>query len=69
MQTEDDNSKVISQAFQLTLVLYLFKLVLYFKSIIISNKIKSYSARNRGNFPQIQYGFYRHIVKEKTQGS
>ena len=54
MQAADDNSKVISQAFQLTLVLNIFKLVLYFNSIIIRNQIKYYLARNRGNFMQIQ---------------
>ena len=62
MQTADDNSKVILQAFQLTLVLYIFKLVLYFNSVIISNQIKYYLARNRGDFLQIQYGFYRHAL-------
>ena len=57
VQTADDNSKVISQEFQLTLVLYIFKLVLYFNSVIISNQIKYYLARNRDNFLQIEYGF------------
>ena len=57
MQAADDNSKVISQAFQLTLVLNNFKLALYFNSVIINNQIKYYLTRNRGNFMQIQYGF------------
>ena len=60
MQTADDNNKVISQALQLTLVLYILKLVLYFNSIIISNQINYYLARKRGNFMLIQYSFSRH---------
>ena len=39
-QTADDNSKVISRALQLTLLLYIFKLELYLYSIIIINQIK-----------------------------
>ena len=62
MQTADDNSKVISRAFQLTLVLYIFKLVVYFSSIIIS-QIKYYLVINRGNFLQIQCYFYRHALE------
>ena len=50
VQTADDNSEVISQALQLTLALYIFKLVLYFKSIIINNQIKYYLPINRGIF-------------------
>ena len=46
MQTADDNSIVISQELQLSLALYIFKLVLYFNSIIISNQIKYYLAIN-----------------------
>ena len=62
VQTADGNSKVISQAFRLTLVLYIFKFVLYFNSVIISNQINYYLGRNRGNFLQMQYGFYRHAL-------
>ena len=36
----------------ITLALYIFKLVLYFNSIIISNKLKYCLAINRGNFLQ-----------------
>ena len=54
MQTADDNRKVISQAFKLTLVLYVFKLVLYFNSIIISNQTRYYLPINRENFLQVQ---------------
>ena len=50
VETEDDNSKVILQTFRLTLALYILKLVLYFDSIIISNQIKNYLARNRRSF-------------------
>ena len=59
METAGNNSQVISQALPLSLVLYIFKLVL---SIIISNQIKYYLARNRGNFLQIKYGFFRHAL-------
>ena len=51
MQTADGNYKVTSQ---LTIVLYILKLVLYFNSIIISNQFKYCLAINRGNFLQIQ---------------
>ena len=37
MQTADSNSKVILQAFWLTLPIYIFKLLLYFNAVIISN--------------------------------
>ena len=50
VQTADDNNKDTSQILQLTLVLYIFKLVLYFNSIIISNQIKYYFAINGGDF-------------------
>ena len=60
MQTADDNSKAISQAFQLILVIYIFKLVLYFNSIIISNQIKYYLEGI--TVLQIQYGFYSHAL-------
>ena len=40
LQTADDNSKVISQAPQVTLVLYIFQLVMYFNSSTISNQSK-----------------------------
>ena len=63
MQTAGDKSKVISQALQLTLISCIFKPVLYFHSGIISNKIKYYFPINRGNFMQIQYGFYRHALQ------
>ena len=77
VQTAGDNSKVISQAFRLTLVLYIFKLVLHFNSSITRNQIKYHLARNRGNFLQIQSCFatvnYESLLlKEhlpKTQGS
>ena len=42
LQRSDGNSKVISQALQLTLVLYISKLVLYFNSNIIRHQIKYY---------------------------
>ena len=63
MQTADYNSKVTSQAFQLTLVLHIFKLALYFNLIIVSNQIKYYLVINRGNFLQIRYGFYKHTFQ------
>ena len=44
VETDDGNSKVISQTSRLTLALYILKLVLYFNSIIISNQIKYYLA-------------------------
>ena len=44
VQTADDNSKVISQAIQLTFVLYIYKLVLYFNSTINNNQIKYHLA-------------------------
>ena len=62
VQTADGKMKVISQAFQLTLALYISKSVLYFNSIIISNQSKYYLAINRENFLQIQYGFCRHAL-------
>ena len=49
MHTADDNSKIISQAIQLSLALYISKSVLYFNSIIISNQLKYYLARNRAS--------------------
>ena len=66
VQTTEDKSKVISQAFKLTLMSHIFKLVLYFNSIITSNQIKYYSARNRGNVLQIQYDFYRYALPLST---
>ena len=62
-----NNSKITSQALQLTLVLYIFKLVLYFNLIIVSDEIKYYLAINRGNFLQIQYGFHRHNFQIHSQ--
>ena len=51
VQTADNsNSTVTSQVLQLTLVLYIFKLVLYFISIIINNHIKCHLAINRWLF-------------------
>ena len=44
VETDDENSKVISQTSQLTLALHILKLVSYFNSIIISNQIKYYLA-------------------------
>ena len=52
------DSKVTSEARQVTLVLYIFKLVLYFNSSIISNQVKYYLAIKRRNVLQIQYGFH-----------
>ena len=43
---DNNNSTVTSQVLQLTLVLYIIKLVLYFDSIIINNKIKCHVAIN-----------------------
>ena len=63
VQTADDNNKVTSQALQLTLVLYIFKLVLSYYPITISNQIKYYLSTNRGNFLQIQYGFYSRTLQ------
>ena len=57
MQTADDNSKVTSQAPLVTSVLYIFKLVLYFNSSIISNQIKHYLAIKGRNFLQIHMAF------------
>ena len=56
-QTAHDNSKVISEALQLTLVLHIFKLVLYFKSIIFINKVMYYLTVNRQNFLHISMDF------------
>ena len=69
VKTSDDNRKVVSQALWLTLVLYIFKLVLYFNWIIISNQAKYYLPINRENFLQIQYGFYRHATAQKMKFS
>ena len=63
MPTVDNNCKVTSQTLKLTLVWYIFKLVLYFNYIIISNQNKSYLAINRGSVLQIRYGFYRHALQ------
>ena len=49
------------------LVLYIFKLVLYFSSIIFSNQMKYYLVINRGNLLQIQYGFYRLALQIQFQ--
>ena len=57
MQTANDNSKVTSQAPLVTSVLYIFKLVLYFNSSIISNQIKHYLAIKGRNFLQIHMAF------------
>ena len=48
-------AKLFSEALQLVLALYIFKLLFYFKSVIISNQVKYYLAANRGNFLEIQY--------------
>ena len=42
--------------------LYIFKLVLYLDTTAISNQIKYYLTTNRGNFLEIQYGFYRYAL-------
>ena len=63
MPTVDNNCKVTSQTLKLTLVWYIFKLLLYFNYIIISNQNKSYLAINRGSVLQIRYGFYRHALQ------
>ena len=60
---QGSNSKVTSQALQVNLVLYVFKLVLYFNSSIFSNQIKYYLAIKRRNFLQVQYDFYRHALQ------
>ena len=62
VQTADNKSKFTSQAPQVTLVLFIFKLIFYFNSSIISNQIKYYLAINTENFLQIQYGFYRQAL-------
>ena len=54
MQTANDNSK---EAPLVTSVLYIFKLVLYFNSSIISNQIKHYLAIKGRNFLQIHMAF------------
>ena len=63
MPTVDNNCKVTSQTLKLTLVWYIFKLVLYFNSVIISKQNKSYLAINRGSALQIRYVFYRHALQ------
>ena len=63
MRTADDNRKVTSEALEVTLVLHIFKLALYFNSGIISNQIKYYLATDRKNVLQIQYKFYRHTLQ------
>ena len=45
------------QVLLLTLVVCIFKLALYFNSIIISNQINYYLVINGGDFLQIEYGF------------
>ena len=50
MLTANGSSRVISEALQLTLALYIFKLVLYYNSIIISNQMMYYLAINTGSF-------------------
>ena len=67
VETDDGNSKVISQTSRLTLALYILKLVLYFNSIIISNQIKYYLAINRWSFHQIRYDFYKHAFRIHNQ--
>ena len=62
VQTADNKSKFTSQAPQVTLVLFIFKLIFYFNSSIISNQIKYYLAINTENFLQVQYGFYRQTL-------
>ena len=46
VKTAANNSTVTSQVLQLTLVLYIIKLVLYFDSIIYNNQIKCHVAIN-----------------------
>ena len=48
---------------QESLVLFTFKLVLYFNWIIISDQTKDYLPINRDKFLQIQYGFYRYALQ------
>ena len=43
---------------QLYLVLYIYKLLLYFNSTVINNQIKYYLTTNRGKFLQMQDDFY-----------
>ena len=59
MQTANDNSKHTLKAFQTTLVLNSFKWVLHLGTTAIGNHIKYYLTTNRGNFLEIQYGFYK----------
>ena len=62
-QTGNGNSKVTSQASQVTLVLCIFKLVLYFNSSIISNQIKYYLAINRRNFYRYSMAFTGRVCR------
>ena len=62
VETTDDNN-VTLQAPVTTLVSYVFKLVSYFDSVVISNQIKYCLATSRGTFLQVQYGFYRYNLQ------
>ena len=62
VETTDDNNNVTLQAPVTTLVSYVFKLVSYFDSVVISNQIKYCLATSRGNFLQVQYGFCRFVM-------
>ena len=53
VETADESSKVTSHHFNWREVLYIFKLVFYFNSVMTSNYIKHYLAINRGYFLQI----------------
>ena len=63
VETTDDNNNVTLQAPVTTLVSYVFKLVSYFDSVVISNQIKYCLATSRGTFLQVQYGFYRYNLQ------
>ena len=64
MKTADDNGKLTSKAFQTTFVLCSFKLVLCLDTTAISNQIKCNLTTIRGNFLEMQYGFYRYALLE-----
>ena len=57
-----DNSNLTSKAFQTTFVLFSFKLVLDLNTTATSNQIKNYLTTNRGNFLEMQYGWYRYVL-------
>ena len=62
-KTADGNSQFTSKAFQTSFVLCRFKLVLHLDTTAITNQIKYYLTRNRGNFLEMQYGFYGYTLR------